>query len=228
MSMGRFIVFEGAEGAGKSTQIHQTQGWLTTSSWFKTLLNCCFTLDSPLLMTREPGGTAFGQELRQILLHSRDDIPALAELFLYAADRHQHIETQIRPHLTAGGLVLCDRFTASTIAYQGYGRGIDLTLIDQINQIATAGLAPDLTLWLDLPPEIGLARTRQRSTTSDRMEGLELAFHERVRQGFQDLANQYPEQIIRIDAQQSPGAIAAEIQHHLKQKLDLWYGTPWA
>lgn len=224
MSMGRFIVFEGTEGVGKSTQIQWAQEWLTTSHWFKTLSTHCPSLESPILTTREPGGTALGQELRQMLLHSKEEIPPIAELFLYAADRHQHIETQIRPQLAAGGLVLCDRFSGSTIAYQGYGRGIDLHLIGQINEIATAGLQPDLTLWLDLPPAIGLERTRQRSSPADRLETLDIAFHQRVREGFRALANQYPEQVIRIDAQQNPGAIATEIQDHLNHKLHLWYG----
>ncbi|MDG2990785.1 dTMP kinase [Candidatus Synechococcus calcipolaris G9] len=225
MSMGRFIVFEGTEGVGKSTQIQLAQEWLATSHWFKTLSKNCPSLDSPILATREPGGTALGQELRQILLHSKEDIPAIAELFLYGADRHQHIETQIRPHLVAGGVVLCDRFTGSTVAYQGYGRGIDLHLIHQINDIATAGLQPDLTLWLDLPPAIGLERTRQRSSTGDRLENLDLAFHQRVYDGFRALANQSPEQVIPIDAQQNLGAIASDIQHHLNQKFHLWYGS---
>jgi dTMP kinase len=143
-----FITLEGGEGTGKTTQ--QT---LLAEQLQKKGYAC--------LCTREPGGTALGKELRALLLHG-DPISPTAELLLYAADRAEHVQTRIRPALAAGQVVLCDRFTDSTLAYQGYGRDLDLGVIRQLNQLATGGLKPDLTLWLDLPPELGLARARSR------------------------------------------------------------------
>ncbi|MBD0335055.1 MAG: dTMP kinase, partial [Cyanobacteria bacterium Co-bin13] len=176
-------------------------------------------------LTREPGGTSLGTALRQILLGSD---PALAiadraELLLYAADRAQHVETLIRPALAQGDWVLCDRFIDSTLAYQGYGRGLDLEMIAQLNQIATGGLVPDLTLWLKLPAEVGLARTQQRGV-ADRLEQAGLAFHQRVQQGFEQLALAHPERIVAVDAQPEPGLVGQAIQQVVGQCLRQWYG----
>jgi dTMP kinase len=202
---GKFIVFEGVEGAGKTTQIYQTAAWLETQ----------LDRDRAVIITREPGGTKLGQQIRQILLDDVDNcVSDRTELLLYAADRAQHIETLIRPHLDRGDIVLCDRFTDSTIAYQGYGRGFDRAEIDRINLIATGGLQSDLTLWLDLDVTIGLERVSLRGKP-DRMERATLDFHQRVRQGYQELAKIYPQRIIRIDATRSPAAIQMEIQSQL-------------
>jgi dTMP kinase len=203
---GKFIVFEGVEGAGKTTQIHQTGEWLQSRY-----------SDKSIIITREPGGTELGKKIRQLLLEDLDsEIGDRTELLLYAADRAQHVESVIKPQLEQGNLVLCDRFTDSTIAYQGYGRGFDRSEIDQINQLATGGLQSDLTIWLDLDVEIGLGRVSLRGKP-DRMEQANLDFHERVRQGYQELANIYPNRIVRIDADQSELMIQAEIQAILKQ-----------
>jgi dTMP kinase len=204
---GKFIVFEGVEGAGKTTQIQQTATWLQ---------DCC-GIDRSIVMTREPGGTVLGQKIRQLLLDDPNRwIDRRTELLLYGADRAQHVESVIRPHLDRGDIVLCDRFTDSTIAYQGYGRGFDRAEIDRVNQLATGGLESDLTLWLDLDVTVGLERVALRGQP-DRMERATLDFHQRVRQGYQDLANIYPERIVRIDANRSEVAIQAEIQQILNQ-----------
>ncbi len=202
---GKFIVFEGVEGAGKTTQIYQTAAWLQTQ----------IDRDRAVTITREPGGTKLGQQIRQILLDDVDNcVSDRTELLLYAADRAQHIETVIRPHLDRGDIVLCDRFTDSTIAYQGYGRGFDRAEIDRVNLMATGGLQSDLTLWLDLDVTIGLERVSLRGKP-DRMERATIDFHQRVRQGYQELAKIYPERIIRIDANRDPAAIQMEIQSKL-------------
>lgn len=203
---GKLIVFEGVEGAGKTTQIYQTAAWL--QSW-------CH--DRAVAITREPGGTKLGQQIRQLLLEDpASEISNRAELLLYGADRAQHVASVIKPHLDRGDIVLCDRFTDSTVAYQGYGRGFDRAEIDRVNQLATGGLGSDLTIWLDLDVEIGLGRVLLRGKP-DRMEQANLDFHQRVRQGYQELANTYPDRIIRIDANQSEPIIQAEIQSILKQ-----------
>jgi dTMP kinase len=204
---GKFIVFEGVEGSGKTTQIQQTADWIQS---------LCGK-DKSAIVTREPGGTKLGRQIRQLLL---DDPQSLvgnrAELLLYGADRAQHVESVIRPHLDRGDFVLCDRFTDSTIAYQGYGRGFDRDEIDRVNQIATGGVQSDLTLWLDLDVSIGLDRVLLRGKP-DRMERATLDFHQRVRHGYQELANTYPNRIVRIDADRSPSAIQTEIQSILMQ-----------
>jgi dTMP kinase len=204
---GKFIVFEGVEGAGKTTQIHQT------AEWFQR----CYGQQQTIVITREPGGTQLGQKIRQLLLEDLDsDVGHRTELLLYGADRAQHVKSVIRPHLDRGDIVLCDRFTDSTVAYQGYGRGFDRAEIDQINQLATGGLQSDLTIWLDLDVEIGLKRVLSRGKP-DRMEQANLDFHQRVRQGYQSLANSYPKRIVRIDADQSELMIQSEIQAILKR-----------
>ena len=140
--VGQLIVFEGIEGAGKTTQLQRAAAWLRSQ------------VTVPVLTTREPGGTLLGQELRHLLLKVRgeDEIAPRSELLLYASDRAQHVEQYLKPNLAQGAMILCDRYTHSTLAYQGYGRQLDVGLIRQLNAIATGGLQPDLTLWFDLPP----------------------------------------------------------------------------
>jgi dTMP kinase len=207
---GKFIVFEGVEGSGKTTQIQTTANWL--QSWYGE--------DKSVVITREPGGTKLGRAIRQLLLEDpSSEIGNRTELLLYAADRAQHVESVILPHLDRGDIVLCDRFSDSTIAYQGYGRGFDRAEIDSINQIATGGLQSDLTLWLDLDVSIGLERVSLRGKP-DRLELASLDFHQRVRQGYQELANVYPNRIVRIDADRSPADIQVEIQAILTRRND--------
>jgi dTMP kinase len=210
---GKLIVFEGVEGAGKTTQMQLLIHYLRSSCW----------KIGSLVATREPGGTALGISLRRLLLesHSEEFVSNRTELLMYAADRAQHVETFLKPELEKGSMVLCDRFTDSTIAYQGYGRGLKLNLIKQLNAIATDGLQSDLTFWLDINVEAGLTRVRARGGY-DRMEQANLEFHQRVQQGFTELAQQNPDRIVRINADRSESEISEEIQAILSQKLENW------
>ncbi|HAN73603.1 MAG TPA: dTMP kinase [Planktothrix sp. UBA8402] len=180
-------------------------------------------MDTPVIITREPGGTLLGQELRHLLLeyHGEEPIQDRAELFMYAADRAQHVEGFLKPLLDQGNMILCDRYTDSTIAYQGYGRGLDLSLINQLNQIATNSLESDLTLWLDVDVELGLARTRTRGKI-DRIEQANLEFHQRVQQGFKLLAQANPDRIIPINGMLNIDQVTENIKLILSQKLRKW------
>lgn len=221
---GRLIVFEGGEGAGKTTQLQRSHQWLLDSGWLAHLQTKGHVRQ--VVLTREPGGTETGQRIRQILLEQSQPaaICDRTELLLYAADRAQHVETFLRPHLAAGDLILCDRYTDSTIAYQGYGRGLDLSLIEQLNQIATNGLQSDLTLWLDLEVDTGLARTQQRGTV-DRIEKADRTFHQQVRHGFTTLATTFPDRIVPINANQSEALVTQQIQATLKEHFHQWFGA---
>jgi dTMP kinase len=194
---GRFIVLEGIDGSGKTTQLEALRQWLPTSGLMPP--------GARVIVSREPGGTALGQALRELLLHppgSTAPVPR-AELLLYAADRAQHVETVLRPALDAGDWVLCDRFTGSTAAYQGYGRGLNLEAIYALETIATGDLVPDLTLWLD----VSLAKScrRRGERLADRLEGEGVAFLGRVSDGFERLAAQRG--WTRIDAGQPVAAV---------------------
>lgn len=218
---GKLIVLEGVEGAGKSTQLQRLQLWLQDHPLVQTLQSQEHMAD--IIITREPGGTILGKQLRELLLKSDGEkIMPTAELLLYAADRAQHVETMILPALERGCWVLCDRYMDSTVAYQGYGRELHLGIIDQLNQIATDGLMGDLTLWLNLDVEEGLARTRKRGV-ADRMELSEVDFHRRVQTGFGALAEQYPDRIAVIDAHPAEAAVAEQIQQVVEQRLKQWY-----
>lgn len=210
---GKLIVFEGVEGAGKTTQMQRLIHWLQA--------NCC--ISTSLVATREPGGTELGKALRRLLLDQGEGelVSDRTELLMYAADRTQHVETFLKPQLALGTMVLCDRFTDSTIAYQGYGRGLDLDLIQQLNAIATDGLQSDLTFWLDINVEVGLARVRARGER-DRIEQADVEFHRRVQQGFAELARQNPDRIIRINADRTEDEVAQEIQAMLSRSLAAW------
>ena len=166
-----------------------------------------------VIVTNEPGGTELGHRLRQLLLKKAggNKIQDTAELLLFAADRAQHVEEVLKPQLALGKMILCDRYTDSTIAYQGYGRGLSLSLIEQLNTIATGGLKSDLTLWLDIDVEVGLARKRGKEPL-DRIEQADLAFHRRVQQGYTELAKAHPERIIRVDASKSEELVQEQIR----------------
>lgn len=209
---GKLIVFEGVEGAGKTTQMQRLIHWMQAK---------CFNIKGSVA-TREPGGTELGKGLRSLLLQSSDEsVSDRAELLMYAADRTQHVETFIKPKLALGTMVFCDRFTDSTIAYQGYGRGLDFGLIQQLNEIATGGLQSDLTFWLDIDVEAGLARVRARGKP-DRMEQTNLEFHQRVQQGFTELARQNPDRMVRINGDRPEDEVAHEIQTIFSARLAAW------
>jgi dTMP kinase len=203
---GLFIVFEGVEGSGKTTQLQLTCDWLKS-----------FLKNREILLTRQPGGTELGVQLRQLLLHG-DNMHSRTELLLYAADRSNHVEQFLKPKLAQGAIILCDRYTDSTIAYQSYGRGLNLELINQLNYIATNGLQSDLTLWLDLDVKLGLQRTKKRGK-SDRIEQENLDFHLQVQTGYTELAQLYPERIIKIDAHPAPEIVQQNIKENLSKRL---------
>jgi len=193
--LGLFISFEGGEGCGKSTHS-------------RLLLKKLEQQSIPAILTHEPGGTGLGNELRKALKKKRGSpISPEAELFLVAASRAQLVAETIRPALEEGKVVLCDRFTHSTMVYQGYGRGLDFTAIKMVNNMATTHLSPDLIVLLDIPPEQGLARKR---SLKDRFELEDLAFHQRVREGYLKLAEAEPDRWLVIDAS-LPKAKVAEI-----------------
>ncbi len=212
---GKLIVFEGVEGCGKTTQIQRSRQWLQSVYSQAELLS--------VVVSHEPGGTELGLKLRSLLLGDGTGKPIhdSAELLLFAADRAQHVEEVLKPHLALGAIVLCDRYTDSTVAYQGYGRGLSLTLIDQLNSIATAGLESDLTIWLDVDVEASLARTRGRGV-ADRIEQETLAFHRRVQQGYTELAQAHPKRVVRVDASLSEADVQEQIQAILAQRLAQW------
>jgi dTMP kinase len=190
-----FITIEGIDGSGKSTQARML------ASWFRER-------GIEVLLTREPGDTALGEELRGLLLEGTAPVDAKAELFLYAADRAQHVEEVIRPSLDRGRTVVCERYADSTAAYQGYGRGLDLAFVHGLNRFATGGLEPDLTLLLDLP--VVMARARLAGTP-DRLEREAADFHDRVAAGYRELAAQSPNRSRVIDAAAAPEAVFAEV-----------------
>ncbi len=202
---GMFITFEGGDGSGKSTQIRLLDEW-------------CRKAGYDTLLTREPGGTQLGASIRALLLHGEHVAPK-AEALLYAADRAHHIETLVRPALSAGRIVLQDRYIDSSIAYQGAGRVLDPNDIERISQWATDELTPDLVVVLDLDPRISKQRLTTRDTAPDRLEAESLAFHDAVRQQFLERAQRNPERYIIIDATQTPEQISAHIQQHLQPML---------
>ena len=212
-----FITFEGGEGSGKTTHSLLLKKYLEKRGY-------------EVLLTREPGGTVLAEEVRRILLNSDSNIIPLSELFLYEAARAQHVEEFIFPALKAGKAVICDRFTDATIAYQGYGRNLNLQLIDSLNSTASFGLTPVLTIYLDILPSEGLNRTKKlkglnnlinqfksfiglnrvkrakklnRKIYGDRIERESLQFHEKVREGYLSQAEKYPERIKVVKTQET-------------------------
>lgn len=188
-----FIVLEGPDASGKSTQLGLVSEKLSERG-------------IPLITTREPGGTPLGQELRRLLLSPTVNLRPLTELLLMVADRHEHVEEVIRPALAAGNWVLCSRYTLSTLAYQGHGRGLPLDLIEELNELATGGLEPDYTFLLDLPPQVAYERTRER----DRFEGESLDFFTQVRAAYLGLIRRLPRGYV-IDGTLPPDRVCQEI-----------------
>jgi dTMP kinase len=206
-----FVTFEGPDGAGKTTQIQLLTGHLQSQGY-------------NVLCTREPGGTAIGDQIRQIL-HAVDNtaMSPAAEILLYSASRAQLVAQVIKPALAAGGIVLSDRYADSTYAYQGYGRELDLTALKMITEFATQNLRPDLTIYLDLPVEAGLKRKQQANIAGEgewnRMDQLTLDFHRRVRQGYLTMAQAEQTRWLVIDAEQSIGQIQRVICSAVAKKI---------
>ena len=195
MRKGLFITFEGGDGCGKTTQIKLLDEYLREKG-YKTLF------------TREPGSKGLGIKLREILLNYDGEVSPTCESFLFLADRAQHVDCIIKPALEEGVIVLCDRHTDSTVAYQGYGRGLDLEQIHNLNNIATSGLKPDLTIVLDVDVETSQKRV---GAEKDRMESAGIEFFERVRKGFLEIAKQEPERVKVVDSTQTIEEIHQQI-----------------
>lgn len=202
-----FITFEGGEGSGKTAQSKRVRRRLTQ-------------MGIPVILLHEPGGTKLGDRIARLLQwKAPEDTSSLAELLLFNASRAQLVDQVIRPAVEAGSVVICDRFTDSTIAYQGYGRGLDVETVRQINNLATANLTPDLTILLDLP--VAVAMARQQGTTPDRFERAEVAFHERVLTGYRELAAAEPTRWLVIDGSLSKDMVARAIWTRVSQLLEL-------
>ena len=200
MSTGLFVALEGGEGAGKSTQVDLLQRWLTG-------------LGREVVVTREPGGTPLGLRLRKLLLDpSTGALAARTEALLYAADRAEHVHDVIRPALRAGAVVLTDRYIDSSIAYQGAGRSLDPADIAKLSAWATEDLLPDLTVVLDIDPQVGL---RRFDAPLDRLEAEPLSFHVAVRNGFLALAEQHAARYLVVDATLDPDLVQAHIRERL-------------
>ena len=206
MARGGFISVEGTEGAGKTGAVAVISDWLKASG-------------RSVVTTREPGGTEVGEELRAVLLGHRDGgMSAEAEVLLMFAARAEHLERVIRPALAAGRWVVCDRFTDASIAYQGCGRGLGMARVSALGDWLHADLAPDLTLWLDLPVRLGLRRAAGRSRP-DRFESEQARFFEAVRAGYAGLARDHGQRIQRIDASLTQPAVHAAIEAALEERF---------
>jgi len=200
-----FITFEGVEGSGKTTQIQRLKKYLTQKG-----IRC--------KVTREPGGCSIGEKIRKILLNPdhREMVP-MTELLLYEAARAQHVMETIKPFVEKEGVVLCDRFSDATLAYQGFGRGIDLKWIERLDHIASQGIRPDVTFLLDCPSDVGLKRAIQRNRTlrqerEERFEREEIQFHRRVRKGYLAIARKEPRRVKVIDTRQGEEKVFEKIQ----------------
>ncbi len=205
--MGVFVTFEGGEGSGKSFQS-------------KALCRKLNELAVPALLTHEPGGTLLGEKLAKLLKYCRDtDISPLTELLMFNTSRSQLVNEVLKPELKAGKVVVCDRYTDSTIAYQHFGRGLDLNLVNTVNEAATGGLQPDLTFLLDVPVAVGLARKGNKKP--DRFETEQTVFHQKVRAGYLELAESEPQRWVVINACQGREKIAGMIWDRVNKLLSI-------
>ena len=206
MKQGLFITFEGADGSGKTTQLNKLKDYLTKEGY-------------DVVVTREPGALEIGQKIRDILLHQEGIVSDRCEMFLFLADRAQHVETFIKPAVKEGKIVLCDRHTDSTIAYQGYGRGQDIELLKYLNKVAVNGVVPDLTLLFDVSTKTSLERV---GTEQDRMESAGIEFFERVRDGYLELYKEYPSRIKVVDANKTIEEVFVDtkslVLQHIKER----------
>lgn len=207
MSGGRFITFEGGEGAGKSTHVRRLADMLGNAG------KAVFT-------TREPGGSTAAEAIRALLLSNDiDHWDGMTEVLLHFAARREHLADAIHPAIGRGEWVICDRFADSTRAYQGYGHGVELDLIDQVYALVVGTFRPDLTLILDVPPEEGLRRTRSRGDRGDRYERMGLDFHRRLRQGFLEIAKSEPDRCVVIDAASPIDRVAQDVEAAVRDRL---------
>lgn len=201
---GAFITLEGPEGAGKTTQL-------------KLVAKQLEYLGVPFTITRDPGGTPLGKQIRRILLNPENPVQPMAELLLYQADRTQHVAEVIQPALALGRLVLCDRYIDSTVAYQGFGRGIDFSIIDNLNKLATGGLMPELTILFDIDSNEGLARLHPGG--HDRLEREALEFHLKVRHGYLEQVKKEPDRWRVLDASKPLSVVQLDLRKILYDQL---------
>lgn len=207
---GIFITLEGPDGSGKTTALQEIAKKLPEYT------------QKQVYTTREPGGSPIAEKIREIILDTaHTEMDARTEALLYAASRRQHLVEKVIPVLEKGAIILCDRFVDSSIAYQGYARGIGETGIFKINDFATEGLAPDLTLFLDIPAEVGLERilANQDSREYNRLDQEKLVFHEKVREGYLRLATEYPERIVTIDGLLSPEEVVEQCLQTIQERF---------
>ena len=202
---GKFITFEGCDGCGKSTQLKMLSDYLTKEGIAH-------------IFTREPGGGKISEAIREILLSGKNmEMTDECEALLYAASRVQHLRDRVDPALKEGKLVICDRYVDSSLAYQGHGRGLGVDFISKINAYALEKYLPDVTIFIDLTPEAAFKR-KHGADENDRLEQAGMAFHKRVYEGFRTLAEENPERFVRIDGEQTPDEIFAEVLSALKAK----------
>lgn len=207
---GIFITLEGPDGSGKTTALQEIVKKLPEYT------------NKQIFATREPGGSPIAEKIREIILDTaHTEMDARTEALLYAASRRQHLVEKVIPALEKGAVILCDRFVDSSIAYQGFARGIGESGIFKINEFATEGLQPDLTLFLDIPAEVGLERilTNQNSREYNRLDQEKLAFHEKVREGYLRLAAEYPERIVTIDGCLSSEEVAKQCLQSIQNRF---------
>ena len=210
--MSLFITFEGVEGSGKTTQIRRLKRYMTQKG-------------IPCKVTREPGGCPIGENIRKVLLNpDHRGMASLSELLLYEASRAQHVEEVIKPFLKKGGVVLCDRFSDASVAYQGYGRKVDLNLVVELNRLSSQGIKPDVTFLLDCPSDLGLKRALRRNRALNReregrFENEKIQFHHRVRRGYLSIAKKEPQRMKVIDTRQGPEKVFEKIRKIVDQLM---------
>lgn len=205
---GRFITLEGGEGSGKTTMIGQLAKYLDSRGL-------------PYMSTREPGGIEIAEKIRSVILDkAHTSMDARTEALLYAAARRQHLVEKVAPAVESGMLVLCDRFVDSSLVYQGYARGLGMEEVSSINRFAVDSWQPDLTFYLDIDPEVGLARiAAHRGSEVNRLDLEDISFHHKVREGYLHLAHQYPERIVVIDAAQQPEQVLQQMTEILAKRV---------
>ncbi|WP_341280296.1 dTMP kinase [Paenibacillus sp. FSL H8-0537] len=208
MNKGIFITIEGGEGAGKTTLIEQLAHKMQQQG-------------IAVLTTREPGGIPIAEKIRSVILdRNHTAMDARTEALLYAASRRQHLVEKVMPALTAGKLVICDRFVDSSLAYQGHARGLGMEEVWSINQFAIEGAMPQLTIYMDVTPDVGLARIGQSDEREiNRLDLEEIAFHERVREGYFILLKKFPERIVRVDANQEPDIVLNDVLTAIESRI---------
>ena len=209
-----FITFEGGEGSGKSTQSKLLHDYLEN-------------VDIPVCLTRQPGGTQYGRKIREVIQNESgreltEVMPDTAEVLLFMADRNIHVNNIIKPKLAEGRVVLCDRYIDSSVAYQGFGRGLGQEFVENLNNIAIEGVVPDLTLLFDIEPEVGLERVRTKNAENggveDRIEQADIEFHTKLREGYLTIAQQNSGRVVVIDASQTEESIFEQVKKEFKKK----------